>query len=201
MVMPKLILLLTLFLTAPCINQFCSRPLSAQSVPFSIAGDDSTATGTDFSGLLKKPAGALGFVHVKDGHFFAGDQRLRFWGMNLCFGANFPTHEEADKAAPHLAKIGCNAIRFHHMDMLDAPEGIWQTNAVGTRTLSPEQVDRLDYFLAKLHENGIYANLNLHVSRTLTEAEGYPQLEGGPWWSTNNKWVMYYDPDLSLIHI
>ena len=194
--MPKLTLLLTLFLTAPCINQFCSRPLSAQSVAFSIAGDDSTATGTDFSGLLKKPAGALGFVHVKDGHFFAGDQRLRFWGMNLCFGANFPTHEEADKAAPHLAKIGCNAIRFHHMDMQDAPEGIWQTNADGTRTLSPEQVDRLDYFLAKLHENGIYANLNLHVSRTLTEAEGYPQLKGGPWWATNNKWVMYYDPDV-----
>ena len=194
--MPKFILMLTVFLPALCINNFCSGHLWAQTVPFVIPGDDSTATVTDFSGLLNKPAGAYGFVQVKDGHFYAGDQRLRFWGMNVCFGANFPTHEEADKAAPHLAKIGCNAIRFHHMDMLDAPNGIWQTNADGSRSLSPEQVDRLDYFLAKLHENGIYANINLHVSRTLTEAEGYPQLEKGPWWSSSNKWVMYYDPDV-----
>jgi len=104
--------------------------LNAQSVPFVIPGDDSSVSATDFSRLLDEPAGAKGFVHVKDGHFFTGDQRLRFWGMNLCFGANFPTHEEADKAAPHLAKLGCNAIRFHHMDMRDAPNGTWQTRRV-----------------------------------------------------------------------
>ncbi len=170
--------------------------LRAQTAAFIIPGDDSTETATDFSGSMQKPAGSAGFVQVKDGHFFVGAERLRFWGMNLCFGANFPTHEEADKVAPHLAKIGCNAIRFHHMDMLDAPEGIWQTDTDGSRSLSPEQVDRLDYFLAKLHENGIYANINLHVSRTLTEAEGFPKLENGPWWSSSNKWVMYYDPDV-----
>ncbi len=175
---------------------FLTAVSKGQSVPFVIPGDDSSVTATDFSRLLPKPAGSQGFVHVKDGHFFSGDQRLRFWGMNLSFGANFPTHEEADKAAPHLAKLGCNAVRFHHMDMQDAPNGIWQTNEDGSRELSAEQVDRLDYFLARLHENGIYANINLHVSRTLTEAEGYPQLEGGQWWAESNKWVMYYDPDV-----
>ena len=170
--------------------------LGAQSVPFVIPGDDATASATDFARLLVTPAGANGFVQVKDGHFFTGDQRIRFWGMNLCFGANFPSHEEADKAAPHLAKLGCNAIRFHHMDMQDAPNGIWQTNEDGSRELSAEQVDRLDYFLARLHENGIYANINLHVSRTLTEPEGYPQLKNGQWWAGANKWVTYYDPDV-----
>ena len=118
--------------------------LGAQSVPFVIPGDDATASATDFARLLVTPAGANGFVQVKDGHFFTGDQRIRFWGMNLCFGANFPSHEEADKAAPHLAKLGCNAIRFHHMDMQDAPNGIWQTNDDGSRELSAEQVDRLE---------------------------------------------------------
>ena len=170
--------------------------LGAQSVPFVIPGDDATASATDFARLLVTPAGANGFVQVKDGHFFTGDQRIRFWGMNLCFGANFPSHEEADKAAPHLAKLGCNAIRFHHMDMQDAPNGIWQTNDDGSRELSAEQVDRLDYFLARLHENGIYANINLHVSRTLTEAEGFPQLKNGQWWAGSNKWITYYDPDV-----
>jgi hypothetical protein len=170
--------------------------VNAQSVPFVIPGDDATESATDFSNLLSKPAGDSEFVSIQDGQFFVGNRRLRFWGMNLCFGANFPTHEEADKIAPHLAKLGCNAVRFHHMDMLDAPAGIWQTNEDGSRTFSPEQVDRLDYFLAKLHENGIYANINLHVSRTLTEAEGFPEKTEGPWWSTSNKWVMYYDPDV-----
>ena len=170
--------------------------LDAQSVPFVIPGDDAAASATDFSRLLTTPAGSNGFVQVKDGHFFTGQQRLRFWGMNVCFGANFPTHEEADKVAPHLAKLGCNAIRFHHMDMQDAPNGIWQTNEDGSRELSAEQVDRLDYFLARLHENGIYANINLHVSRTLTEPEGYPQLKNGQWWAGANKWVTYYDPDI-----
>ncbi len=55
-------------------------------------------------------------------------------------------------------------------------------------------VDRLDYFLAKLHENGIYADLNMHVSRTLTLAEGFPQISNGPWWTNSNKFVMYFDP-------
>ena len=202
--MPRFNLLTTVFLLALCLlsafvlckSMFFPSHLITQNVPFVIPGDDCTATTTDFSNLLQKPAGASGFVQVKDGHFYIGDRRQRFWGMNLCFGSNFPSHEEADKAAPHLAKLGCNAIRFHHMDMLDAPDGIWQTNPDGSRSFSPEQVDRLDYFLAKLHENGIYANLNLHVSRTLTEAEGFPKLENGPWWSSSNKWVMYYDPDV-----
>ena len=185
---------LTLITSAICL--LLSTHLQSQTVSFFVPGDDATRTATDFSRLLQKPAGALGFVHVKDGHFYTGNERLRFWGMNLCFGANFPTHDQADKVAPHLAKLGCNAVRFHHMDMQDAPNGIWQTNDDGIRSLSPEQVDRLDYFLARLHENGIYANLNMHVSRTLTEAEGYPQLRDGPWWSSTNKWVMYYDPDV-----
>lgn len=170
--------------------------LSAQSVPFHIPGDDASNTATDFSGLLHRPAGSKGFVKVRDGKFFVGEQRLRFWGMNMCFGANFPTHEEADAVAPHLAKLGVNAVRFHHMDMSDAPGGLWKTQQDGSRNLDPIQLDKFDYFIARLAENGIYSNINLHVSRTLTQAEGYPQLTGGTWWSSSNKWVMYYDPDV-----
>lgn len=173
----------------------CSQAYG-QYVPFAIPGDDASPTATDFSRLLHKPAGTHGFMTVRDGKFFVGDHRFRIWGMNLCFGANFPTHEEADRIAPHLAKLGINTIRFHHMDMQDAPSGIWKTNDDGTRSLDPEQVDRLDYFLARLHENGIYANLNLHCSRTLTPAEGFAEFNNGPWWSFANKWVMYYDPSV-----
>lgn len=82
------------------------------------------------------------------------------------------------------------------MDMQDAPGGIWRTRADGRREFDPEQIDRLDFFLNELHNNGIYANLNLHVSRTLTEAEGFPEYQSGLWWTDSNKWVTYYDPDV-----
>src|SRR4051794_39190052 len=36
----------------------------------------------DASFLLHKPAGALGPVTVRGGHFYTGDRRLRFWGVN-----------------------------------------------------------------------------------------------------------------------
>ncbi|TWU58439.1 hypothetical protein Poly51_12170 [Rubripirellula tenax] len=182
------------------ITQQVAQQITQQSparFPFVIPGDDSSPTVTSRRSLLPAEAGDQGFVQLRDGHFFEGDDRIRFWGMNLCFPANFPTHEDADLIAPHLAKSGINAVRFHHMDMQSAPSGIWKpVGADGRRELDPEMVDRLDYFLAKLHDNGIYADLNLHVSRTLSPEEGYPKLEGVPWWADFNKWVMYYDGDV-----
>ena len=174
----------------------CISTASGQSFPFVIPGDDSTTSVVSRAGLLD-PIQPDEFVRVSESHFYVGDRRLRFWGVNLCFAANFPTHAEADKLAPHMAKLGINAVRFHHMDSQDAPNGIWAPVKDGVRNFDPEMVDRLDYFLAKLHENGIYADLNLHVSRTLKPEEGFPApVPGMPWWAGSNKWVMYYDRDV-----
>ncbi|NND97510.1 MAG: hypothetical protein HKN47_09310 [Pirellulaceae bacterium] len=172
--------------------------VSAQSFPFVIPGDDGVPSVTSRNVLLGGPIDADPFVTVRDGHFHRGDRRIRFWGVNLCFGANFPTHDEADRIAPHLAKLGVNAVRFHHMDMQNAPNGIWAAvDDNGVRHLDAEMVDRLDYFLARLHEQGIFANLNLHVSRTLSPREGFPaEPKNLPWWAASNKWVMYYDRDV-----
>lgn len=166
-------------------------------VPFHISDSDSSDTITSFADNVKPEAGSDGFVEVSNGKFAIAGKRQRFWGVNLCFGANFPTHDEAEKIAAHFRKLGLNIVRFHHMDMQNAPDGIWRIKDDGTREFDPEQIDRLDFFLNELHKNGIYANLNLHVSRTLSEAEGFPVLkEGVNWWTGSNKWVMYYDPDV-----
>ena len=85
----------------------------------------------------------------------------------MAFGANFPTHEDAEKVAGRMAKFGINCVRFHHMDMQTAPTGIF---AADGRTLDPDRLDRLDYFIAQLKAHGIYADLNLHVSRTYPDA-------------------------------
>ncbi|MDD5261547.1 MAG: beta-galactosidase [Methylacidiphilales bacterium] len=121
-----------------------------------------------------KPAGAHGFVEARGGHLFAGEKRIRFFGVNVAFGGNFPTHPDAEKIAARMAKFGINCVRFHHMDTGITPNGLLQKDK---RTLDPEMLDRLDYFIAQLKKNGIYTDLNLHVGR---EYPGFKKWEGAP---------------------
>ncbi len=108
-----------------------------------------------------------------DGHFYAGNRRVRIWGVNVCYGAGFPTHSEAERIATGLAAAGVNSVRFHHMDARPFPDGIW--DSADNRRLSGEALDRLDYFIDQLARRGIYANLNLHVSRSHARALGLPE--------------------------
>ena len=53
---------------------------------------------------------------------------------------------------------------------------------LGTRFLSEEALDKLDYFIFKLKENGIYVDLNLLVARRFTSADGLPsEIESVDW--------------------
>jgi len=78
--------------------------------PFVLPWDDASANAPDVSGWLDRPAGKLGPVVARDGHLFTGTKRLRLVGVNLCFGANFPTHDDAAKVAARLAKFGVNCV-------------------------------------------------------------------------------------------
>ena len=111
-------------------------------------------------------------IAVRDGRFHRGGERVRIWGVNLCFGANFPSHADAEKVAARLAAFGINSVRFHHMDSSGFPRGIWDPD--DPAKLSDEALDRLDYFIDQLARRGICANLNLHVSRTHSEVLKLP---------------------------
>jgi hypothetical protein len=143
-------------------------------IPFVLPWDDATPSITDVSGWLDKPAGAKGFVTVRDGHLYTGDKRLRFVGTNITSSAAFPEHADAEKVAARLAKFGINCVRFHHMDAPWANPNIFGPDA---QSLSPEQTERLDYFIAQLKKNGVYTDLNLHVSH---EYPGFPRWDGMP---------------------
>ncbi|HEX2950198.1 MAG TPA: carbohydrate binding domain-containing protein, partial [Armatimonadota bacterium] len=130
--------------------------------PFVLPWDDATSGITNVSGLFSHPSGKDGFLIVKNGHFFAGNNRVRLFGVNVCFGSCFPSHEEAEKVAARMAKFGINCVRFHQMDNQVTPNGIFAKDKVA---LDPEQLEKLDYFIAQLKKNGIYADLNLHVTR------------------------------------
>jgi hypothetical protein len=130
---------------------------------------------TDISGWLHKPAGKFGHVRVEGDKLVTDAGPIRFWGVNLCFEACFPSREEAERLAQRLASFGFNVVRLHHMDSYS----IWGKSPNKT-IIDPEKLDQLDYLVHRLKENGIYVNINLHVSRWLDEKEGFPHRDKRP---------------------
>lgn len=150
---------------------------SDEMFPFVIPGSATPPPGSivDVSWLNERPAGEHGFVRVKDGHFVDGKgRRIRFLASNFTFGSCFPDHDTADKLAARLASLGINCIRFHHLDNQAAPRGIWKAGTPKKNEFDPAQLDRLDYFIGALKRHGIYANINLHISRNYWEGEDFP---------------------------
>jgi hypothetical protein len=165
-------LLLALWLGAWAVPIECGA--ASEMFPFVISYD-APDNRTNVSAWLARPAGKEGFVHIRDGRMATAAGPIRFWGTNCCFDACFPSHEEARRVAARLARFGTNCVRMHHMDS----HSIWGKSPNKT-ILDAGMMDRLDYFIHQLKQHGIYTNLNLHVSRTLGPAEGFPETEGRP---------------------
>lgn len=138
--------------------------------PFAMPWDDASVNLTNLASWNSKPAGRDGFVRVENGHLYQGTERLRLFGVNIVFGSVAPGREEADKLAARLARLGVNAVRFHHMDTRPAPNGLLTKDK---RTLDPAVLDRLDYFIFALKREGIYSDLNLHVGRNYPGFKGW----------------------------
>lgn len=150
--------------------------------PFAIAEGDgwvrldggcgiAAGSALDFSGmgLQDAPAGNHGWLKAVGGHFefeALPGRHQRFYGVNLCFSANYPPREVADALAERLVRLGYNSVRVHHHD------GEWVKN--------PASRDRLDYLLARLFEKGIYATTDLYVSRPVSWRQIGVDRDGSP---------------------
>ena len=136
---------------------------------------------TDMSWMNECPAGKNGFVRAKDGHFVDGNgKRIRFLGVNLCNSGAFPEHADAEKLAARLAKLGVNCVRLHHMDGVYAPNGIWNPAFKDHQHMDAVQLDKLDYLIYMLKQHGIYADINLHVSRQFNTDDGFQDTDKLP---------------------
>lgn len=118
---------------------------------------------------------ALRLRATPDGHLAADGHRVRLWGVNVCFGANFPSAEDAPRVAARMAKFRINAVRFHHMDSARYPSGILARDGRTTRSLEGEALDRLHRFVHELGRRGVYSNINLLVGRHFSSADGLPK--------------------------
>ena len=152
---------------------------------------DNLSGAPDFS-FLNQPITPAGRIFVCEAHFCQvgpdllpntpDDTRVRFFGVNLSFGGNFPSAQDAPRVARRLRRLGVNLVRLHHMDSATwaRPEN---AEAIITTapypTLNPLAVSRLRGFLDALKQEGVYINLNLHVGYQFRPAvDGVPELPG-----------------------
>ena len=138
-------------------------------IPLDYAKDIEAGSALDFSnqGLQDAPAGKYGWLKNVGGHFAFEKKpgaKQRFYGVNLCFDANFPDHDFADQLVTRLVRLGYNAVRVHHYE---SANGVVKGAADGL-ALNAERMDRLDYLLAKCFEKGIYVTTDFFTSRPVT---------------------------------
>lgn len=165
------------FLTAAAASFLHAQaPAPASLYPFGI-DQDNLKGAPDFS-YLNHALTPADRVIVRDGHFYTigpdlapntdDDVRIRFYGVNLAFGANFPAGDDAARIAKRLRRLGVNLVRLHHMDSSqDSPNNLTAANGILTTNPYPSfndvSLSRLRAFLTALAAEGIYADLNLHV--------------------------------------
>jgi len=160
---------------AACLSQ------ADEMIPFSMPWYGAPNGVLDLRASLEIPAGGKGRVQVRDGHYYAGEQRIRFYGVNIVSAACFPTAENAKRVADRIARCGFNVVRFHHMDS-NWDDGLIDYSDGTSTKLNPVQLDRLDRFVAELKAVGVYSNLNLLCSRVFKGADGlHPDIDKMDW--------------------
>ncbi|MDO4629569.1 MAG: carbohydrate binding domain-containing protein [Planctomycetia bacterium] len=125
---------------------------------------------------FRAPAGADGYIRVENEHFVNDAGIMRFWGINICMSANFPEKDVASAMARRIASFGLNLARLHHLDLRE----IWGKNYPHQTEMDTEKLDKLDWLIYELKRNGVYVNINLHVSRKFTEEDGFPNYDIRP---------------------
>lgn len=163
--------------------------------PFVISYD-APSNIVNMSSLLDAPAGRHGRVFVKNGHFATEKGAIRFNAINLTGPANLPSKRYAERMADRFARFGFNCVRLHFLDCQQGYGSFMQERQPCLLKKSddpfrwefdPDQLDRLDYFVACLKKRGIYVNLNLHVARFMNYL-----LEG----RKSEKGMTWLDPDI-----
>lgn len=190
------LLLLLAAASAPAQDTAPKPPLA----DFPIDHFASPTSPADVRFLLDAPAGKHGFIGVSGGHLATADgTRVRFWGVNLAGwttgSALLPPHHDAEVYASTLARLGINCVRFQFLDLPNTqrsraggapatqrphavggepqrPAGLLDGSRDDTRSMDPEQLDRLDYLVYQLKQNGIYVDFNLNVGRVYKSGDG-----------------------------
>ncbi|MDB5324934.1 MAG: hypothetical protein JWM57_503, partial [Phycisphaerales bacterium] len=138
---------------------------------------DWTASPVDLSYLNDKPAGSHGFVKADGDQFkFADGTPVKFWGCNVQAYSLFVAKNDAiEQQAKRIAALGFNLVRIHHHDSADwVTPNIFDKDGATTQTLDAAALDRIDYWVKCLKDNGVYVWMDLHVGRPFRPGDNIP---------------------------
>jgi hypothetical protein len=140
----------------------------------SLAGDTSPVD-LSFLNADDRPAGKHGVLRAKgDKLVFDDGTAARFWGTNLTAYALFATSaEDVRKQARRIAALGFNLVRLpHHDSEWVNPNVFGDQETGGTRVLSERMLEKLDWWIKCLKDEGVYVWLDLHVGRRVRAGDG-----------------------------
>lgn len=138
-----------------------------------------------FLNAPEKAAGKHGFLKaVKDKLVFEDGTPVRFWGTNLTAYSLFgTTRENVKQQARRLSELGFNLVRLHHHDSPWVDPNIFgDRKSPDTQNLSSAMLDKLDWWIKCLKDEGIYLWLDLHVQRNLKpgdQIDGFEEIAKG----------------------
>jgi hypothetical protein len=107
---------------------------------------------------LEKPAGKHGRITRQAGRLLYNGRPIKLWGLNVCYASCAPDKQLAEKRAAFYAKFGVNTVRLHKY--ADGPGWAGIQSADSAAEFDAEALDRMDYFVAKLKEAGIFVKLS-----------------------------------------
>lgn len=137
-----------------------------------------------FLNARERPAGHRGFVRTAGASLiFEDGSPARFWGTNVVAYALFETsRDNVKEQAKRISALGFNLVRIHHLDSPWVTPNIFGRDAADTQTLDPASLDKLDWWIKCLKDEGIYVWLDLHAQRALTESDhiyGFDEIREG----------------------
>ncbi len=111
-------------------------------------------------GWLDAPAGKHGRIVRQGDKLIYHGEPIKLWGLNVCYGSCAPDKELAQRRAAFYAKYGVNSVRLHKY--ADGPGWAGIQSDESFVQLDPAGLDRMDHFVARLKERGIYVKLSAH---------------------------------------
>ncbi len=174
------ITLLLLVLARAVVAQPITRPF-----PFTLSSMD-TASTTLLPSIEPGPAGKHGVWHLSpEGHFVAADgTRVKFFGTEIQYTANFIDGTKALILAKRLRKMGFNALRLNYVDYFGWDEAsifhYYQNSGAqdtSSYDVNPVRLAQLDTLLATLKSQGIYVFLTLNSAHHFAFDEGVPTVD------------------------
>jgi len=128
---------------------------------------DASPVDVSFLNEGEKPAGHRGFVRARgEDLVFEDGTKARFWGGNIAAYAIFADKKQIAAQARRIASLGYNLMRIHHHDSTRwVGRTVIDKRRKDSGQLDAEVMDRLDWWIKCLRDEGVYVWLDLHVGR------------------------------------